>query len=178
MSRTIRRLIDFVDPETGEVRRVPARFRKRDLVLDELGRLKPDPRPVMAAVAFGETDSAEVRIQRMIDNAMAGVQARIDAARDSGADFADRDPGIGDDNMEPDEDIDPRFVSPFEFVPDADLGGRTVPRALKGAFKSKAKPPKEDLDPKAPKVAPGAKDSPSAAGKLTLPLCDPTPLPE
>lgn len=174
MSRTIRRsgFSDVIDGEHDDVPRVSTRERRRNVVLDDRGRLIPDPRPVMAAVAFAPTTSIEERIQMQIANAVARVEERIEAARSSNVKYADRGPGLGssyddEDDFSEDDDLDPRYVSPHEFVPDADAG-RDVPRALKGAFKRKAVPLQEDLDPKAPKVASGAKDSPSVAGKAPV----------
>lgn len=135
-----------VDPETGEVKGIPARYRARSEFLDDFGREIPDPRPVAAAVMFAAEESADSRIKRMLNQALATMQHRMDLANTSGEEFYD-----DDDFSEFENPIDPRYVAATEFVYNDDLK-REVPRVYDEAHKADKKAagkrkPKEAISP-------------------------------
>lgn len=111
------------------------RERVRYSMLNQAGQEVLDDRPVAASVAFREDVSIEQRMQMMIADAEARVERRL---REAQGNFypTDLDSEIGEDeDLEHEETVDPRYVSPHEFVNDNELG-REVPRALSKIVKA------------------------------------------
>lgn len=160
----------IVDPATGEVLGYPSRPRLRHVRLNENRKEVLDERPVASAVAFNREPSVEERMQSMMRNATAMMEARVQAALNSGRSFYDDGKLLGaggfddddDDFSEVDNPIDSRYVSPHEFVYDENAK-REVPRALQGPLKRAKERFEKKKKESATKVAPSSSPAPVAS---------------